>query len=64
MADTTTNPKPPHGMIVGAGVAGLLFAIMLTRANIPFEIYERAKDVKPLGTTNSRCMVPENGSVS
>ncbi|KAI8605425.1 hypothetical protein EDD21DRAFT_363517 [Dissophora ornata] len=53
MTDTPSNPKPPHVMITGAGVAGLLFAIMLTRANIPFDIYERAQNVKPLGAIMS-----------
>ncbi|KAF9346176.1 hypothetical protein BGX26_002334 [Mortierella sp. AD094] len=35
-------------MIIGAGVAGLLHAILLKRANIPFDIFERAQSVKPL----------------
>ncbi|KAG0280766.1 hypothetical protein BGZ95_008792 [Linnemannia exigua] len=35
--------------IVGAGVGGLLLAILLDRAGIDFSIYERAKEVKPLG---------------
>ncbi|KAG0354422.1 hypothetical protein BC939DRAFT_493329 [Gamsiella multidivaricata] len=54
MADTSnTQPKVPHVMIVGAGVSGLLFAILLKRANIPFDIYERAQTVKPLGAIMS-----------
>ncbi|KAG0208921.1 hypothetical protein BGX28_000240 [Mortierella sp. GBA30] len=45
--------RTPHVMIVGAGLSGLLLAILLERANIPFEIYERAKEVKPLGSLMS-----------
>ncbi|KAF9193446.1 hypothetical protein BGZ51_003250 [Haplosporangium sp. Z 767] len=41
--------KTPHVMIVGAGLAGLLLGILLDRANIPYQIYERAREVKPLG---------------
>ncbi|KAG0284672.1 hypothetical protein BGZ96_010972 [Linnemannia gamsii] len=44
-----SDDRNPHVMIVGAGLAGLLFAILLDQANIPYEIYERAKEVKPLG---------------
>ncbi|KAF9361463.1 hypothetical protein BGX34_007124 [Mortierella sp. NVP85] len=40
-------------MIVGAGVAGLLLATLLKRAGIPFDIYERAQTVKPLGAIMS-----------
>ncbi|KAG0206267.1 hypothetical protein BGX28_002264 [Mortierella sp. GBA30] len=40
-------------MIVGAGVAGLLLGILLKRAHIPFDIYERASTVKPLGAIMS-----------
>ncbi|KAF9987147.1 hypothetical protein BGZ65_004885 [Modicella reniformis] len=48
--NNTTSPKPPHVIIVGAGVAGLLLAILLKRANITFDIYERARTVKPLAS--------------
>ncbi|KAK3840349.1 MAG: hypothetical protein JOS17DRAFT_769871 [Linnemannia elongata] len=41
--------KNPNVMIVGAGLAGLLFAILLDKAGIHYQIYERAKEVKPLG---------------
>ncbi|KAK3817834.1 MAG: hypothetical protein J3R72DRAFT_529484 [Linnemannia gamsii] len=42
--------KRPKVLIVGAGVAGLTLGILLHKANIPFEIYERAAEVKPLGS--------------
>ena len=41
--------KNPHVVIAGAGVAGLFLAILLDRAGIPYQIYERAREVKPLG---------------
>ncbi|KAF8925185.1 hypothetical protein BGZ58_001060 [Dissophora ornata] len=45
--------KTPHVMIVGAGLAGLLLAILLDRAGIPYEVFERAKEIKPLGALMS-----------
>ncbi|KAF9087646.1 hypothetical protein BGX23_007966 [Mortierella sp. AD031] len=48
-----SDGKNPHVMIVGAGIAGLFLAILLDRAGIPYEIYERAKEVKPLGAVMS-----------
>lgn len=44
-----SDGKNPHVMIVGAGLAGLLLGILLDKAGIPYQIYERAKEVKPLG---------------
>ncbi|GJJ68679.1 hypothetical protein EMPS_01025 [Entomortierella parvispora] len=48
-----SDGKTPHVMIVGAGLAGLLLAILLDKAGIPYEIYERASTVKPLGSIMS-----------
>ncbi|KAG0079271.1 hypothetical protein BGZ90_003109 [Linnemannia elongata] len=42
--------KRPKVLIVGAGLAGLTLGMLLHKANIPFEIYERAAEVKPLGS--------------
>lgn len=44
--DQTGRPKV---LIVGAGLAGLTLGMLLHKASIPFEIYERAAVVKPLG---------------
>ncbi|KAF9545269.1 hypothetical protein EC957_011142 [Mortierella hygrophila] len=42
--------KRPKVLIVGAGLGGLTLGMLLHKANIPFEIYERAAMVKPLGS--------------
>ena len=47
------NPPVPEVIIVGAGLSGLLLGILLDRAKIPFNIYERALQVKPLGKKTS-----------
>lgn len=59
--DSTAKPKPPlteeelanlekpKVLIIGAGIGGLTLGILLMKGGIPFEIYERAKEVKPLG---------------
>lgn len=39
----------PKVLIVGAGIGGLTLGILLKKGGIPFEIYERAKETKPLG---------------
>lgn len=52
-APPLSDGKNPHVMIVGAGLAGLLLGILLDKAGIPYEIYERAKEVKPLGRHQS-----------
>ncbi|KAG9070433.1 hypothetical protein KI688_007969 [Linnemannia hyalina] len=51
----TPNPnsaadQPPHVLISGAGLAGLFLGILLERAGIPYDIYERAAEIKPLGS--------------
>ncbi|KAG9065059.1 hypothetical protein KI688_002380 [Linnemannia hyalina] len=47
------TPKPFHVLISGAGVGGLMLAILLDKAGIDFSVYERAKSVKPLGAVMS-----------
>lgn len=46
------NRKKPKVLIVGAGIGGLMLAILLKKGGIPFLIFERAKEVKPLGREN------------
>ncbi|KAG0027872.1 hypothetical protein BGZ82_008725 [Podila clonocystis] len=42
---------PPKVLIVGGGLAGLLLAILLEHINWPYQIFERAEAVKPIGST-------------
>ncbi|GJJ70239.1 hypothetical protein EMPS_02588 [Entomortierella parvispora] len=46
----TSDGKNPHTLIAGAGLAGLLLAILLERAGIPYELFERSPEAKPLGS--------------
>ncbi|KAG0365578.1 hypothetical protein BC939DRAFT_524869 [Gamsiella multidivaricata] len=43
----------PTVLIVGAGLGGLTLGVLLERAGIPYEIFERAAVVKPLGSALS-----------
>lgn len=45
-----SDGKNPNVIIVGTGLGGLLLAILLDKAGIPYEIYERSSSVRPLGT--------------
>ncbi|KAK3831922.1 MAG: hypothetical protein J3R72DRAFT_454461 [Linnemannia gamsii] len=45
----TTNTKL-HVLISGAGVAGLMLAILLEHLEISYEIVERCREMKPLGS--------------
>ncbi|KAF9137677.1 hypothetical protein BGX21_006247, partial [Mortierella sp. AD011] len=47
MSSTNTKPKV---LIVGAGIGGLTLAATLEKANIPYEIFEKASSIKPLGS--------------
>ncbi|KAG0370283.1 hypothetical protein BGX24_002069 [Mortierella sp. AD032] len=40
----------PRVLIVGAGLAGLTLGMLLNKADIPFDIYERATLIKPHGS--------------
>ncbi|KAF9985076.1 hypothetical protein BGZ75_003370 [Mortierella antarctica] len=42
--------EPPKVMIVGAGMGGLMLANFLERQNVPYVIYERASQLKALGS--------------
>ncbi|KAF9426459.1 hypothetical protein BGZ76_002756 [Entomortierella beljakovae] len=43
----------PEVLIVGAGIAGLMLALLLEQINIPYHVFERAQQVKPLGSAMS-----------
>lgn len=43
--------KRPRVLIVGAGLGGLTLGMLLHKAGIPFDIYDKAPEVKPLGKT-------------
>ncbi|KAG0342668.1 hypothetical protein BG004_005619 [Podila humilis] len=47
------NMKKPKILIVGAGIGGLFLGQLLHKGGVPFEIFERAKEVKPLGSALS-----------
>ncbi|KAF9347777.1 hypothetical protein BGX26_000760 [Mortierella sp. AD094] len=54
MSQHTSEAKPrPDVLIIGAGIAGLTLAILLEQINIPYHIFERAAEVKPLGSAMS-----------
>ncbi|KAF9434453.1 hypothetical protein BGZ76_007993 [Entomortierella beljakovae] len=39
----------PKVLIIGAGIGGLFLAILLEQLNIPYHIFERASEIRPLG---------------
>ncbi|KAF9381390.1 hypothetical protein BGX21_002115 [Mortierella sp. AD011] len=51
--DTHAAKLRPDVLIIGAGIAGLTLAILLEQADIPYHIFERASEVKPLGSAMS-----------
>ncbi|KAF9170509.1 hypothetical protein BGX20_008883, partial [Mortierella sp. AD010] len=54
MSPHTPESKPrPDVLIIGAGISGLTLAILLEQINVPYHIYERASEVKPLGSAMS-----------
>ncbi|KAF9026062.1 hypothetical protein BGZ52_007916, partial [Haplosporangium bisporale] len=50
-AEERETLKKPKVIIVGAGIGGLTLGILLQKGNIPYLIVERAKEVKPLGSS-------------
>ncbi|KAG0219280.1 hypothetical protein BGX33_003827 [Mortierella sp. NVP41] len=47
-------PRPrPRVIIVGAGLGGLMLGNLLDKMDVPYHIYERALEVKPLGALMS-----------
>ncbi|KAF8975403.1 hypothetical protein BGZ46_009148 [Entomortierella lignicola] len=43
------NPRP-QVLIIGAGIGGLILAMLLEQVDIPYHIFERASEVKQLGS--------------
>ncbi|KAF9114064.1 hypothetical protein BGX27_000195 [Mortierella sp. AM989] len=50
--------RRPVVLIAGAGIGGLMMGILLERACIPYQIFERAREIKPYGA-----VVSLNGSI-
>ncbi|KAF9085222.1 hypothetical protein BGX23_009874 [Mortierella sp. AD031] len=44
------TPGKPKVFIVGAGIAGLTLALLLHKADIPFEIFEKTADARTIGS--------------
>jgi len=51
----STNQQPvspgakPHVIIVGAGLGGLVLALLLERAGVPYVVLEKTSSIKTLG---------------
>lgn len=39
----------PHVLIAGGGLGGLFLGILLEKAGIPYEIFERSSEIKSIG---------------
>ncbi|KAF9382270.1 hypothetical protein CPC16_009453 [Podila verticillata] len=50
MVNVHSAQRRPKVMIVGAGIGGLFLALLLETAGIPYDIYERQEEVKPLNS--------------
>ncbi|KAF9208690.1 hypothetical protein BGZ59_010490 [Podila verticillata] len=44
-----TSPPLPRVIIVGGGLGGLLLAVILEQVGIPYTVFERSSEIKPLG---------------
>ncbi|KAF9160882.1 hypothetical protein BGX20_002359, partial [Mortierella sp. AD010] len=47
---SATTREKPMVIIIGAGLSGLLLGVLLDQIDIPYHIYERAKEIRPLGS--------------
>jgi len=48
---TSGDPGRPKILIVGAGLAGLTLGMILQKSDIPYEIFESAPTIRPVGKT-------------
>ncbi|KAF9085401.1 hypothetical protein BGX29_001962 [Mortierella sp. GBA35] len=60
------HAKRPKVLIVGGGIGGLTLGMILQKTNIPYEIFERTSEIKPLGsaislTCTTACMFKQMG---
>ncbi|KAF8981817.1 hypothetical protein BGZ46_002230 [Entomortierella lignicola] len=49
----TTSSRSPHVLIAGAGIGGLMLANILEKTDIPYEIFEKSKEIKAIGAVLS-----------
>jgi hypothetical protein len=47
----SSSSDKPTILIVGAGLGGLMLGALLEKSGVPYQIFERAAAVKPLGTS-------------
>ena len=48
-----STPLPQRVLIAGAGLGGLLLAILLERAGIEYHVYEKHEEFRALGSVTS-----------
>ncbi|KAF8925524.1 hypothetical protein BGZ58_000737 [Dissophora ornata] len=54
MSTYAPEEKPlPSVIIIGAGLGGLMLGALLQQINVPYHIFERTKEAKPLGSAMS-----------
>jgi ribulose 1,5-bisphosphate synthetase/thiazole synthase len=54
---TSGDPGRPKVLIVGAGLAGLTLGMILQQSDIPYEIFESAPAIKPVGKILVLCLL-------